>query len=34
MRLSDTASHNAKPASKTVRLFDGGGPPLEVATIG
>jgi hypothetical protein len=34
MALSDTAIRNAKPGSKPVRLFDGGGLYLEVAPSG
>jgi hypothetical protein len=34
MALSDTAIRNAKPGLKPVRLFDGGGLYLEVATSG
>jgi hypothetical protein len=34
MTLSDTAIRNAKPGSKPVRLFDGGGLYLELAPSG
>jgi hypothetical protein len=34
MPLTDTAIQNAKPGTKPLRLFDGGGLYLEVAPAG